>query len=259
MTTQDRSLLTKEWYVVPISVDCSGCGAQTRSGGIVVGPSSLMNTASFDLDSDNLKSPWGKLESFAFVESVAGRTENVERFIANRYHSMFAMKDGGLKSICEHCGENLPAPLIRVAAMNGFVRLGQKRLVNNEGVMIFSSKVALTEFHGGTWIEDSGLRDGGYALLLLCDAENGRGETGLVEIWHNVARNEYAMAIKAHEGDELLQLAFYENLEHIVDDVAGVGLVLTQMHLAQDESPYCKLARDLFFEALKRSGYEQDD
>lgn len=259
MTMQHRSLLTKEWYVVPISVDCVGCGAQTRSGGIVVGPSSLTNIASFDLDDSVLKSPWSQLDSFAFVESVAGRSENVERFIVNRYHSLFAVKDGWLKSVCEHCGDSLPAALIRSAAMNGFVRLGQRRLATNEGLMIFSSKVALTEFHGGTRIEEGGLRDGGFMLLLLCDAEDGRHRTGIVEIWHSVARNEYAMAIKGHEGDELFQLAFYEALEHIVDDIAGFGLVLTQLHLAQDQSPYCELARDLFLEALKRSGYEQDE
>ncbi|WFS69581.1 hypothetical protein CFBP4996_26270 (plasmid) [Agrobacterium leguminum] len=219
----------------------------------------MTNTASFDLDGAILKEPWQRLDSFALLESIAGRIENVERFIVKRYHSMFAVKDGGLKSLCEHCGDSLPAPLLRTAAMNGFVRLGQKRLVNNEGLMIFSSKVALTEFHAGTWIEDGGLRDGGYSLLLLGDAEDGQGGTGLVEIWHNIARNEYAMAIKGHEGDELLQLALYENVEHIVDDIAGVGLVLTQLHLAHDESPFCDLARDLFLEALKRSGYEQDE
>lgn len=244
--------------MVPISVDCPGCGAQTRSGGIVVGPSSLTNTTAFDLDGDLLKAPWVSLDSFAFVERVAGRTENVERFIANRYHSMFAVQDGGLKSVCEHCGDGLPAPLIRVAAMNGFVRLGQKKLVANEGLTLFLSKVVLTEFHGGTLIADAGLRDGGFSLLLLCDAEDGRNRTGVVEIWHSVARNEYAIVVKGHEGDELLRLAFYEALEHIVDDIAAVGLVLTQLHLAQDGSPYCDLARDLFLEALERSGYEQD-
>ncbi|MFC0808929.1 hypothetical protein ACFHWW_26400 [Ensifer sp. P24N7] len=219
----------------------------------------MTNIPTFDLDGDVLKAPWGPLNAFAFVESIAGRTENIARFIVHRYHSMFAIKDGGLKSICEHCGDSLPGPLLRSAAMNGFSRLGRRRLVNNEALMIFSSKVALTEFHGGTRVEESGLRDGGFALLLLCDAGDGRNQTGIVEIWHNVARNEYAMAIKGHEGEELLQLEFYEDLDHIVDDIAGVGLVLTQLHLAQDGSPYCGLARDLFLEALERSGYEQDE
>ncbi|WP_234819289.1 hypothetical protein [Sinorhizobium meliloti] len=243
--------------MVPVSVDCPGCGAQTRSGGIVVGPSSLTNTSTIDLDGDLLKAPWVSLDSFAFVESLAGRTENVQRFIANRYHSIFAVQDGRLKSVCEHCGDGLPAAALRAPAMNGFVRLGRKKLVNNEGLTLFASKVVLTEFHGGTLIGEAGLRDGGYSLLLLCDAEDGRNQTGVIEIWHSVARNEYAIVIKGHEGE--VQLVNYEDLEQVVDDIARVGLALTQLHLAQDRSPYCELARDLFLDALKGAGYEQDE
>lgn len=81
-------------------------------------------------------------------------------------------------SICEHCRDNL-SPTATSAAMNGFVRLGQKGLLVNERMLLFASRVVLTEFHGGTSIEESGLPHPDYALMLICDAESAGGETGL--------------------------------------------------------------------------------
>ncbi|ESZ11037.1 hypothetical protein X737_30390 [Mesorhizobium sp. L48C026A00] len=284
MTQHDRSLLTSEWYVVPIWVDCAGCGAQTRSAGIIVGPSSFTNAADFDLENDVFEKPWEPLEAFGLVEKLGGRTENVERFVVKRYHSAFAMQEGGLQAVCEHCSDSLPGALIRVAAMDSFVqavcehcsdslpgalirvaamdsfvRLGQRRLLKNERLMFFSSNVVLTQFHGGTWIQESGIEGGGYSLLLLCDAENTSGGEGVVELWHSVERNDYAVVIKGQGDREMLRRGFSDDLEQVVADVTGLGLVLTQLHLAQDESPYCELARSLFLSALSRAGYQQDE
>ncbi|MET3595099.1 hypothetical protein ABID26_004511 [Mesorhizobium shonense] len=256
MAKHERSLLTNEWYVVPVSVDCAGCGAQTRSAGIIVGPTGLTNAADFDLDSDVFQKPWEQLEAFGLIERLGGRTENVERFVANRYHSAFSMQDDGLKAVCEHCSDSLPSELIRLAAMDSFVRLGQRRLLKNEGLMIFSSNVVLTQFHGGTWIQESGIEDGGYALLLLCDAEDGNGRTGVIEIWHSVERNDYAMVLKGHGDREMLRRGFSDDLGQLVGDVTALGLVLTQLHLAQADSPYCDVARSLFLGALSRAGYQ---
>jgi hypothetical protein len=41
--------------------------------------------------------------------------------------------------------------------------------------------------------------------------------------------------------------------------IGTLGLVLTQLHLAQASSPYCRLARDLFLEALEQAGYQQEN
>ncbi len=259
MARHERSLLTSEWYVVPISVDCTGCGAQTRSAGIIVGPTSFTNQANFDLEADVLKRSWEPLEAFGLVEKLSGRTENVERFITKRYHSSFAMADDGLTAVCEHCNGSLPGEVIRVAAMDSFVRLGQRRLLNNEGLIVFSSKVVLTEFHGGTWIEESGIEDGGYLRLLLCDVEDANGTTGIVELWHSVERNDYAFVLKGTGEWEMLRREFSADLQQIVADVTALGLVFTQLHLAQDESPYCELARNLFLDALNNAGYQHDE
>ncbi|NKK99783.1 hypothetical protein GFL69_24135 [Rhizobium leguminosarum bv. viciae] len=256
--THSRSLLTKEWYKVPISSDCPGCGAQTRSASIVVGPSSLVNAADGSED-DVLKRPWTPLDAFAFVESLGGRTKNVEQFIVNRFHSAFEFRNDHLLSICEHCGENLSPAAIRSAAMNGFVRLGQKGLLVNERMLLFASHVVLTEFHGGTSIDESGLPHPDYALMLICDAGSACGETGTIELWHSIARNDYAILVKGHEGREMFRGAFNDDLEDVVTTISDLGLVLTQLHLAQASSPYCQLARDLFLETLAHAGYRQEN
>ncbi|QKK28025.1 hypothetical protein FFM81_031630 (plasmid) [Rhizobium hidalgonense] len=256
--THNRSLLTKEWYKVPISIDCLGCGAQTRSAGIVVGPSSLI-TAADGSEEDVLTRPWTLIDAFAFVESLGGRTKNVEKFIVNRFHSAFAFRNDRLLSICEHCGENLSIASFRSAAMNGFVRLGQKGLLVNERMMLFASHVVLTEFHGGMSIEASSLPHPDYALMLICDAESAGGEIGTIELWHSIARSDYAIVVKGHEGREMFRDAFNEDLEDVVATISDLGLVLTQLHLAQASSPYCQLARDLFLETLARFGYRQDN
>lgn len=125
--------------------------------------------------------------------------------------------------------------------------------------MVFSSNVVLTRFHGGTWIRESGIEEGGYSLLLLCDAEDASGGAGVIEIWHSVERNDYAIVLKGPDDREMLRRGFSDDLEQIVADVTSLGLVLTNLHLAQDESPYCELARSLFLVALSRAGYQQDE
>ena len=253
----NRSLLTKEWYKVPFSADCPGCGAQTRSAAIVVGPSSLVGEGGSVPESELLAKPRKPLRVYAFVEALGGQTEHVERSVVNRFHSTFAFLDGQLTSICEHCAENLPPAAIRSAVMNVFVRLGRKRLLVNERLMLFASDVVLTEFRGETSIEESAMRDPDYALLLVCDTESAIGETGMIELWHSIARDDYAMVIKGHDGREMLRDAFNSDLKDVVRTISDLGLVLTQLHIAQTSSPYCALARDLFLEALEHSGYRQ--
>ncbi|OWK25183.1 hypothetical protein AJ87_12800 [Rhizobium yanglingense] len=255
--THNRSLLTKEWYKVPVSSDCPGCGAQTRSAAIVVGPSSLVRDAGSMPESDILSKHWRPLEAFAFVESLGGQTDNVERVVLNRFHSAFGFTNGQLTSICEHCADSLPPAAIRSVVMNGFVRLGQRRLLVNERLLLFASDVALTEFRVGTFIEESALQDPDYALMLICDTESATGETGTLELWHSVARHDYAIVVKGHEGQEMLRDALNDDLKEVVATISGLGLVLTQLHLAQASSPYCGLARDLFLEALGHVGYRQ--
>ncbi len=123
--------------------------------------------------------------------------------------------------------------------------------------MLFASEVVLTEFRGEALIEESAMRDPDYALLLICDTENVKGETGTIELWHSVARDDYAIMIKGHDGREMLRDGFNSDLKDVVTTVSDLGLVLTQLHLAQSMSPYCALARDLFFEALEQAGYRQ--
>lgn len=242
---------------MPFSADCPGCGAQTRSAGVVVGPSSLVGDAGSTSGSDVLAKPSRRLDAFAFVEALGGQTEHVERSVVNRFHSTFAFANGRLTSICEHCAENLPPAAIRSAVMNGFVRLGQKRLLVNERLMIFSSDVVLTEFRRETSVEESAMRDPDYALLLICDAESAGGETGTIELWHSIARDDYAIVIKGHDGREMLRDAFNSDLKDVLTTISDLGLVLTQLHIAQASSPYCGLARDLFLEALEHAGYRQ--
>lgn len=141
--------------------------------------------------------------------------------------------------------------------MNAFVRLGRKRLLVNERLILFASEVVLTEFRGDTSIEERTMRDPDYALLLICDTESAIGETGIIEIWHSIARDDYAIVVKGHDGREMLRDAFNCDLEEVVTTVSDLGLVLTQLHLARASSPYCALARDLFLEALEHAGYRQ--
>jgi hypothetical protein len=141
--------------------------------------------------------------------------------------------------------------------MNSFVRLGQRRLLVNERMLLFASRVVLTEFHGGTSIEESGLPHPDYALMLICDAESAGGETGTIELWHSIARRDYAIVVKGHEGREMFHATFNDDLEDVVATISDLGLVLTQLHLAQASSPYCGLARDLFLEALGQAGYRR--
>ncbi|WP_253958485.1 hypothetical protein [Rhizobium sp. WYJ-E13] len=242
---------------MPFSADCPGCGAQTRSAAIVVGPSSLVGDPGSASGTDILAKPRKTLDAFAFVEALGGETEHIERFIVNRFHSTFAFLDGQLTSICEHCAENLPPAAIRSAVMNGFVRLGQKRLLVNERLLLFASDVVLTEFRGETSIEESAMCDPDYALLLICDTENAIGETGTIELWHSIARDDYAIVVKGHDGREMLRDALNDDLKDVVTTIFDLGLVLTQLHLARASSPYCGLARDLFLEALEHAGYRQ--
>lgn len=242
---------------MPFSADCPGCGAQTRSAAIVVGPSSLVGEGEPVPKDGKLAKPSKTLDAFAFVEALGGQTEHVERSIVNRFHSTFAFLNGKLTSICEHCAENLPPAAIRSAVMNGFVRLGQKRLLVNERLLFFASQVVLTEFRGDTSLEESEMRDPDYALLLVCDTDSATGETGTIELWHSIARDDYAIVVKGHNGREMLRDGFNSDLKDVVTTVSDLGLVLTQLHLAQATSPYCALARDLFLEALEQAGYRQ--
>ncbi len=242
---------------MPFSADCPGCGAQTRSAAVVVGPSSLVGDAGSPPESDILARPRRRLDAFAFVEALGGQTEHVERFVVNRFHSTLAFVNGRLTSICEHCAENLPPAAIRSAVMNSFVRLGQNRLLVNERLMLFASDVVLTEFRGETSIEESAMRDPDYALLLICDTESANGETGTIELWHSIARDDYAILVRGHDGREMLRDTFNDDLKDVVTTILDLGLVLTQLHLAQSSSPYCGLARDLFLEALEHAGYRQ--
>ncbi|WP_245445304.1 hypothetical protein [Rhizobium anhuiense] len=242
---------------MPFSADCPGCGAQTRSAAIVVGPSSLVGDPGSASKTDVLARPRKTLDAFAFVEALGGQTEHVERSIVNRFHSTFAFLDSQLTSICEHCAENLPPAAIRSAVMNGFIRLGQKRLLVNERLLFFASHVMLTEFRGDSSLEESEMWDPDYALLLVCDTESTTGETGTIELWHSIARDDYAIVVKGHNGREMLRDGFNSDLKEVVTTVSDLGLVLTQLHLAQASSPYCALARDLFLEALEQAGYRQ--
>ncbi|WP_246763533.1 hypothetical protein [Rhizobium sp. 007] len=242
---------------MPFTADCSGCGAQTRSAAIVVGPSSLVGDAGSVSESDILTKPWRPLDAFAFVESLSGQTDRVERFVVHRFYSAFAFTNGRLTSICQHCAESLPPAAIRSAVMNGFVRFGQRRLLVNERLLFFASDVVLTEFRGATSIAESAMQDPDYALLLICDTESAIGETGTIELWHSVARGDYAIVVKGHEGREILLDALNDDLKDVVATISDLGLVLTQLHLAQASSRYCELARDLFLEALEQAGYRQ--
>lgn len=65
-----------------------------------------------------------------------------------------SLRDDRLVQVCEHCEESLAPDVIRSPVMNGFVRLGQRRLLVNERLLLFSPAVVLTEFSGGTSIEE---------------------------------------------------------------------------------------------------------
>lgn len=206
-----------------------------------------------------LRKPWARLGAFAFVESLGGRTENIERFLVGRFHNAFALRGEQLVSICEHCEEGLAPDLMRSAVMNGFVRLGHRHLLVNERLLLFSSAAALTEFHGGTAIEACDLPQPDYAMMLIGDTQSDGGEPGTLELWHSIARNDYAIVVRGHEGREMFRDGLNDDLGEVVATICGLGLVLTELHLAQPASPYCTLARNLFLEALEQAGYRQDD
>ncbi|MDR6819798.1 hypothetical protein J2X76_004995 [Neorhizobium sp. 2083] len=209
-------------------------------------------------DSDDLKTPWARLGAFAFVESLGGRTENMERFVVGRFHNAFALRSDQLVSICEHCAENLTPGQLRSAVMNGFVHLGQRRLLINERLLLFSSAAVLTEFHGGTSIEECELPHPDYALMLICDTESHGGETGTLELWHSIERNDYAIVVKGHRGREMFRDGLNDDLAEVVATISRLGPVLTELRVAQTSSPFCGLARDLFLEALEHAGYRQE-
>ncbi len=241
---------------MPVSIDCPHCGVETRTAGIVAGPSSLVSIAGLSAESD-VKQAWTRFGAFAFVESLGGRTDNIERFLLGRFHNTFSFRNDQLVQVCEHCEESLAPKVIRSGVMNGFVRLGQRRLLVNERLLLFSSAVSFTEFSGGTSIEECDLRLPDYAMMLICDTETQSGETGTLELWHSVARNDYAFVVKGQEGHELLRDGLNDDLMEVTATIGTLGLVLTQLHLAQPSSPYCGLARDLFLEALEHAGYQQ--
>lgn len=226
---------------------------------MVVGTSSLVGDAGPSDESDTLRKPWARLGAFAFVEALGGRTENIERFLVGRFHNAFAIRGEQLVSICEHCEECLAPELMRSTVMNGFVRLGQRRLLINERLLLFSSAAVLTEFHGGTAIETCDLPQPDYAMMLLGDTESDGGETGTLELWHSVARGDYAIVVRGHEGREMFRDGLNDDLAEVVATISGLGLVLTELHMAQAASPYCALARDHFLEALEHAGYRQED
>lgn len=242
---------------MPVSIDCLHCGVETRTAGVVVGPSSLVSIAELPTESD-VNQAWTQFGAFAVVESLGGRTENIERFLSGRFHSTFSFRNDRLVQICEHCEGSLASDLIRSATMNGFVRLGQQRLLSNERLLLFSSAVVLTKFRGGTLIEECELPFPDYAMMLICDTECRGNETGTLELWHSVARNDYAIVVKGHDGREMWRDDLNDDLAEVIATVEGLGLTLTQLHMAQPSSPYCELARDLFLEALEHAGYQQE-
>ncbi|MGO7845138.1 hypothetical protein ACC698_37090, partial [Rhizobium johnstonii] len=64
--------------------------------------------------------------------------KNVEQFIVNRFYNAFEVRNDHLLAICQHCGESLSPAATRYVAMNGFVRLGQRRLLVNERMLLFA-------------------------------------------------------------------------------------------------------------------------
>lgn len=242
---------------MPVSIDCPHCGVETRTAGIVAGPASLVSIAGLSAESD-AKQAWARFGAFAFVESLGGRTENIERFVLGRFHNTFSLRNDQLVQVCEHCEECLAPKVIRSGVMNGFVRLGQRRLLVNERLMLFSSVVTLTEFNAGTSIEECDVPLPDYAMMLTCDTQAQDGETGIAELWHSIARNDYAIVVKGHHGRELFRDGLNDDLKEVTTTIGALGLVLTRLHLAQPSSPYCGLARDLFLEALEHAGYQQE-
>lgn len=198
---------------------------------------------------------WTRLDSYALVESLGGEADNGQRFVVDRFQNAFAVRNGLLVSICEHCAEGLEPAALRSAVMNAFVHLGREGLLVNERLLIASTAAELTRFHSGTWMKDCELPFPDYALMLVCDSERS-GETGIVELWHSIARNDYAVIVKGHEGLESLRTGLEDDLVGVVAMIGALGLVLTQLHLAQARSPYCALARDQFLNALGHVGYQ---
>lgn len=137
--TSHRSLLTKEWYRAPV-IDCRQSGVETRTAGVVAGPSSLVSIAGAP-DENDANQAGTRFGAFAVVGSIVGRTEIIERFLLGRFHNTFSLRDDRLVQVCEHCEESRAPDVIRSPIMNGFVRLGQRRLLVNERILLFSPAV----------------------------------------------------------------------------------------------------------------------
>lgn len=231
-----RSLLTKEWFPIPAAVDCPVCGAQTRLAAIVIGPSALVNDAGFKAD-DFLSEPWKRLDGDALMERRSGCSHIIERFVVDRFHASFVMKNGSPRSICEHFHKAIPAASIRAAAMNTIVRLGARRLLVKEGLLTFFSDVELTEFRSGTTIREDRLPHSDSALMLIYHAESPAGETGTVELLCSIARGDYALIIGCYANQEMPRDDVSGDLANVVEVNSDLGLVLTEPHLAKAAAP----------------------
>ncbi|WP_223215442.1 hypothetical protein [Agrobacterium pusense] len=162
-------------------IDCRHSGVETRTAGVVAGPSSLVSIAGAP-DENDANQTGTRFRAFAVVGSIVGRTEIIERFLLGRFHNTFSLRDDRLVQVCEHCEESLAPDVIRSPILNGFVRLGQRRLLVNERLLLFSPAVVLTEFRGGTSIEECELPLPDYAMILICDTESRGNETGTLEL-----------------------------------------------------------------------------
>ena len=49
-----------------------------------------------------------------------------------------------------------------------------------------------------------------------------------------------------------------DDLAEVIATIGSLGLVLTQLHMAQPSSSFCGLARDLYLKALEYAGYQQE-
>ncbi|MCR6727857.1 hypothetical protein [Agrobacterium fabrum] len=198
----------------------------------------MVSIAGLSADSD-VNQAWARFGAFAFVESCWGRTENIARFLLGRFHNTFSFRNDQLVQICEHCEECLAPKIIRSGVMNGFVRLGQRRLLVNERLLLFSSAVALTEFAGGTVIAECDVPLPDYAMMLTCDTERKTAKRVPSNCGIGIARNDYAIIVKSHDGHELFRDGLNDDLNEVTATIGTLGLVLTQLHLAQPSSPYC--------------------
>lgn len=225
-------------------IDCRHSGVETRTAGVVAGPSSLVSIAGAPDENDANKGVT-RFRAFAVVGSIVGRTEIIARFLLGCFHNTFSLRDDRLVQVCEHCEESLAPDVIRSPVMNGFVRLGQRRLLVNERLLLFSPAVVLTEFSGGTSIEECELPFPDYAMILICDTESRGNETGTLELWQSVARNDYAILVKGHHGREMWRDNLNDDLAEVIATIGSLGLVLTQLHMRKHRHPLWARARSL--------------